>query len=231
MRISVLVSVLLLASASAASSAELLSNGSFELPALGGTAYDYPGNPDLVTANPNNYPATVNDWTYGGSAIVNTSVGANAWYGGAAPAGYDAIQFAALQAGSSLSQIFNSGAAGLGNLSWLSGGRPDLNSVGGNQSYNVFLNGNLLGTYFTTDGQAFTLESFANASLLAGSNTLNFVGLSTADGKRIYIGSPGATKEVAAFLPTLKVGQTYTFPDAFLDFQKSRRSSPKYQGN
>ena len=181
MRISVLVSVLLLASASAASSAELLSNGSFELPALGGTAYDYPGNPDLVTANPNNYPATVNDWTYGGSAIVNTSVGANAWYGGAAPAGYDAIQFAALQAGSSLSQIFNSGAAGLGNLSWLSGGRPDLNSVGGNQSYNVFLNGNLLGTYFTTDGQAFTLESFANASLLAGSNTLNFVGLSTAD--------------------------------------------------
>ena len=57
------------------------------------------------------------------------------------------------------------------------------------------------------------------------------VGLSTADGKRIYIGSPGATKEVAAFLPTLRVGQTYTFPDAFLEFQKSRRGSPKYRGN
>ncbi len=49
------------------------------------------------------------------------------------------------------------------------------------------------------------------------------VRLSSPNGKRFSIGSPGATKEVAAFLSTLKYGHTYTFPDDFLDFQKTHK--------
>jgi hypothetical protein len=47
------------------------------------------------------------------------------------------------------------------------------------------------------------------------------VQLRTADGRVIAIGSPGASKEVAAFVGTLKVGQEYRFPDAFVDHQKA----------
>jgi len=49
------------------------------------------------------------------------------------------------------------------------------------------------------------------------------VGLISADGKRFYIGSPGATLEVTKFLPTLQSGHTYTLPDVFLDYQKYRK--------
>ncbi|MGI8604708.1 MAG: hypothetical protein ACR2OZ_17190 [Verrucomicrobiales bacterium] len=44
--------------------------------------------------------------------------------------------------------------------------------------------------------------------------------LITRDGKRLHIGGPGATPEVARFVRTLKMGQTFIFPDAFLEFQK-----------
>ena len=49
------------------------------------------------------------------------------------------------------------------------------------------------------------------------------VRLTTTGGKTIYIGSPGATKEVASFLPVLKEGHTYTLPDAFISYQKARK--------
>ncbi len=49
--------------------------------------------------------------------------------------------------------------------------------------------------------------------------------LKTGDGRRLYIGGPGATKDVAAFVGTLQEGQTYQFPKAFLDYreQKARK--------
>jgi len=155
-----------LLSASAASATPLVVNGSFEAPALGSTPYMYPF-------------GLASSWTYGGSALVNTSVGANAWYGGSAPAGYDGLQFAALQGTSSLSQIFNAATAGSATVSWLAAGRPDFGGPGagiaGDQTYDVFLNGNLLGAYATSSGQAFTLASTIG-NILAGLNTLSFVG-------------------------------------------------------
>lgn len=162
MRVFLSAAVLLLASVTASSAAELLTNGSFEAPNLGGTQYVYPA-------------GTVDNWTYGGSALVNTRTGANAWYGAAAPAGYDALQFAALQGRSSLSQIFNASAAGSANISWLAGGRPDFGSFAGDQTYDVLLNGILLGSYSTASGQAFTAQG-ATGLLLLGNNTLTFQG-------------------------------------------------------
>lgn len=49
------------------------------------------------------------------------------------------------------------------------------------------------------------------------------VRLITSDGKRFQIGSPGSTKEVSGFLKALKKGQSYTLPDAFLDYQKASK--------
>ena len=47
--------------------------------------------------------------------------------------------------------------------------------------------------------------------------------LRATDGKEFCIGSPGASPEVSRFLETLKDGQTYRFPDAFLAYQQQPR--------
>jgi hypothetical protein len=47
-----------------------------------------------------------------------------------------------------------------------------------------------------------------------------YVLFKSADGSRLYVGSPGNTPEIDRFLSTLKMHQTYTLPDAFLDHQK-----------
>jgi hypothetical protein len=44
--------------------------------------------------------------------------------------------------------------------------------------------------------------------------------LKTADGRRLCIGGPGATPEVAGFVQALQEGQTYEFPAAFLEHRK-----------
>jgi hypothetical protein len=44
--------------------------------------------------------------------------------------------------------------------------------------------------------------------------------LKTSDGRRLCIGGPGATPEVAWFVQTLQEGQTYEFPAAFLEYRK-----------
>jgi len=44
--------------------------------------------------------------------------------------------------------------------------------------------------------------------------------LKTADGRRLCIGGPGATPEVAGFVQVLQEGGTYDFPQAFLEYQK-----------
>lgn len=45
----------------------------------------------------------------------------------------------------------------------------------------------------------------------------------TAEGSRIWIGSPATTAEVLEFLPILQEGVTYTFPDAFLTRRETHR--------
>ncbi len=46
--------------------------------------------------------------------------------------------------------------------------------------------------------------------------------LNTGDGRRLCIGGPGATKDVAAFVGMLQEGQTYQFPETFLDYRKNK---------
>ena len=155
------------AGAGAAQAASVLVNGSFEAPNLGATNYEYPG-------------VLLDNWTYGGSALVNASAG-SAWYIGSAPAGQDGVQFAALQGGSSLSQIFTADNSSM-DLSWLNAGRSDFGAIAGNQTYEVQINGVTEGTYSTTSGAPFSLENLDLTGLTSGTQyTLTFQGLATTD--------------------------------------------------
>ena len=46
--------------------------------------------------------------------------------------------------------------------------------------------------------------------------------IKSTDGKRLCIGGPGATKDVAGFVGMLEEGQTYQFPKVFLDYRKQQ---------
>ncbi len=46
--------------------------------------------------------------------------------------------------------------------------------------------------------------------------------LKTIDSRRLCIGGPGATKDVAGFVGMLQEGQTYEFPKTFLDYRKAK---------
>lgn len=162
---------------STAHASELLSDGSFETPAIGTGHYTYPG---LSYGNISPIADFQDGWTYAGSALVN-ALGSNDWYGGSPPAGQDGAQFVALQGTSTLSQTFTMVGSTL-DLSWLAGGRPNFGSYNGDQTYAVKLNGLLLGTFSTISGQAFTPENLIVHGLTNnGSYTLSFVGQVGAD--------------------------------------------------
>ena len=174
---------------SAAHAAELLSNGSFEAPAIGGGAYIYPG-------------ATLDDWTYAGSALVGAT-GGNAWYGSAPPAGQDGAQFAALQATSTLSQTFTMAGTTL-DLSWIAAGRPNFGCCNGDQTYEVMLGSDVLGTFSTVSGQAFGSHDLVVHGLTSGqAYTLTFAGQVAADETsfidKVSAQSTGAVPEPAAW--------------------------------
>ncbi|MGZ6013086.1 MAG: hypothetical protein ACXWK0_14690, partial [Caulobacteraceae bacterium] len=139
-----------------AGAAELLQNGGFEQPYLGPFNWAYPGS----TSYPGNPPefipiptATLDSWTYDGSALVNGQVGSD-WYGPVPPVGFGGLQFAALQMQSTISQDFASPGGNL-TLSWLAGGRPaDPNGTYfGDQSYLVELDGTTVGSFSTVSGE------------------------------------------------------------------------------
>jgi hypothetical protein len=152
-------------------------NGSFETP----SPSDFPSAPPFSVPPDYVYlsPTTIGDWTYlGGTGIISLT-NPNAWYGTSPPTGVDGNQFAFLQgAGSIISQTF-SATAGSGFLQWNEASRPDFGSFNGAQTYQVSLNGALLGTFNTTSGENFTTKSF-DVSLL-DSNTLIFEGLANSD--------------------------------------------------
>mgnify|MGYP001765822921 CR=1 FL=1 len=50
--------------------------------------------------------------------------------------------------------------------------------------------------------------------------------LKTTDGRRMRIGSPGATPEVARFVARLQEGRTYDLPEAFLEYRRGRAARP-----
>ena len=49
--------------------------------------------------------------------------------------------------------------------------------------------------------------------------------IKTSDGRRLCIGGPGATKDVAGFVGMLQEGQTYQFPKAFLNYRQREATS------
>ena len=165
--------------------ASLITNGDFENPQLS-------SNPafgqNALPGTPNNYaypgyfaPTTVGGWTYnGGAGLIDTSQGANAWYGTGSPTGFSGNQYAFVQGTGAFSQEFTATTAGQAAISWLTGSRPDFGAFNGNQTYEVLLNGNVIYIGSTSSGQNFTLTD-ATAALLAGSNTLEFLGLAKTD--------------------------------------------------
>lgn len=160
--------------------ANLIANGDFENPALNSNPVFVL--PPLIQTGNYVYPnQTVASWTYvGGSGLIDTSQGNNAWYGNTSPSGFSGQQYAFVQGSGSFSQSFNSALAGLTTVSWLEGSRPDLGCCNGLQSYEVLLNGNVIYTNATPNGQNF-LATSAFGSLTAGINTLEFLGLSRND--------------------------------------------------
>lgn len=165
---SILLAVLL-ATAGAASATTLI-DGSFETPNLGTGNYSYSTQPV--------------GWT-GTGALVNAQ-GATAWYGSTPPAGQDGAQFYALQTTSSIYQNFTATKSGKLTVSWLSAGRPNFGSYGGDQSYDVSLTGSgielgSLGTFTTHSGQAF--ERLSGTGLVTAGQiyTVSFRGLSSSD--------------------------------------------------
>jgi hypothetical protein len=182
---------------SAAHAGELLTDGSFETPVIGGGNYTYPG---LTTGTITPIDATQGGWTFDNSALVGAT-GSNAWYGGAAPAGQDGAQFAALQGTGTLSQTFIMVGTTL-DLSWLSAGRPGMGCCNGDQTYDVLLNGATEGTFSTVSGQAFTAESLAIHGLSDGASyTLTFAGLADGDETSFIdkVSAGGAVPEPAAW--------------------------------
>jgi hypothetical protein len=156
-------------------------NGSFEAPQV--STYPTSNPPYLVPPNyiylPNggSNPVTVDSWTYfGGAGLINgNDPGA---YNG--ESGFDENQYAFIQgSGSYISQVF-SATPGIGAIDWIQAGRPNTGCCNGDQTLDIFLNGNLVGAVASASGQVFTAESIAGVSLLS-SNTLQFLGIVNAD--------------------------------------------------
>ena len=59
-----------------------------------------------------------------------------------------------------------------------------------------------------------------NGRIVAKSPCCIFI--ETTDGKRFSIGGPGATRAVSLFINTLRVGETYRFPDAWREYLKKQ---------
>lgn len=126
--------------------------------------YAYPGGPGGI--------GTSGNWAYvDGAGLVSQPPTANPYFQG--PAALSQNQYAFLQNQGSFSQTFNS-SAGTATIDWYDAGRQW--DGHGSQTYMVYLNADLLGTFSTVDSQDWTHRS-AQGTLLAGSNVLRFVGL------------------------------------------------------
>jgi hypothetical protein len=95
--------------------------------------------------------------------------------------------------------------------------------------YRVVLTLNTNGTYWARGSSC--LKNKGDAS---GSGTWKLVEqkqpcaayLKTTDGRRLCIGGPGATPDVAGFVQVLQEGQTYSIPETFQQYRKGRAAKP-----
>ncbi|WP_158602400.1 golvesin C-terminal-like domain-containing protein [Cohnella endophytica] len=139
----------------------ILENGNFEAPGMSGQPNGYAYNP------------TGGSWTFGGYAgLVLQNNGA--WGTPAAP---DGTQMALLQKDGTISQTFVLTAGGTFKVSFKAARRT---SFGGQQTFNVLVDGTNQGTFSPSSG---TFGSFATSAftLGAGSHTIMFQGATTTD--------------------------------------------------
>ena len=121
-------------------------------------------------------------WTFFGAGLINGTT-ATPWFGGQPPQGFSGAQYGFVQGLGWLVQNITADATGTLELSWLEGSRPDIFGGGykGDQTYEVWLDSTLLGTFSTASGQDFTARSLT-ASVTSGSSyNLIFHGLSQTD--------------------------------------------------
>lgn len=153
----------------ATSSAQIVYNGSFEIPQLSAGIAEY--------APPNA------GWTWTGAGIMSPPgfVPSNGGYfrPPAAPSG---SQLGFMQgAGSSMSQIIALPAYGIYTISYYDAGRSANSGGGGNTTYEVLLDTNVIAEASTVSGQPFGSQTRTFTST-AGSHTLMFEVVSTTSG-------------------------------------------------
>jgi PEP-CTERM motif len=144
----------------AASSAELLTNGSFEsATALNAAGYCYGC-------------GTIDGWS--GVDTLQVASTSAPWGQPGTLAGFDAsfgTQVAGIQNHSTVEQSIM-GAGGLYTLSWYDAGRPSDDG----QTYQVNFGGSTIGTFGVNSGQGWSLNSFSFTAA-AGTQLLSFVGV------------------------------------------------------
>ena len=159
-----------------AHAANVLSNGDFEAAGPNYAAgydgsYCYMAYPPLACGS-------VVGWTGSGQMILS---GSNAWgtpnqLGGAHPELGNAI--AGLQNTSQLDEVVTGFAGGTYTLTWSDAGRAGYDA----HSYDVIVDGNLVGTYLTNAGQAWGTHTLSLTGLAAGTFSLEFLGQAARDG-------------------------------------------------
>lgn len=167
----ILISLLLIA-ASFNASANLITNGDFEI------------SPSTPNAGNYVYPSgAYASWNYVGGAGVINATGSSAWYGSSSPSGFSGSQYAFVQGLGTVSSSFVTASADSLVLSWLNGGRPFSygGCCNGNQTYQVLIDNILFGTFNTVNSQNFSLETISGINLAIGSHTLTFAGKINAD--------------------------------------------------
>jgi hypothetical protein len=159
----------ILAAASAAQASNVIANGGFEAPTTANApgssgSYAYPG-------------VTIDSWTYMGDAGVIDAVAGSPWFADMPPQGYQGAQYGFVQITGSVSQTFSTGD-GLFQMSWLEAARPSVDGgcCNGDQTYDVVLDNQVIGSFATASGQQFLSRSLVGPTLAAGQHTLSFVG-------------------------------------------------------
>ena len=190
-----------LAASSPAFSSTLLANGGFDdvsvatiAAANPGLVFPYVNSPNYVYPALPGGPGTVGSWTFtngaiqpsgapdGGAGLVGTPPSGTPYFQG--PAALSGSQYAFVQDQGSLSQTFNSALAGATTITFDVAGRAW--SGHGSESLEAILNGVVIGSGTTSDFQGFQLVTLTG-TLKAGSNTLEFLGLSQLTDQTAFI--------------------------------------------
>jgi len=74
----------------------------------------------------------------------------------------------------------------------------------------------------TPASQATVERVYVEDFQIADIGTVASAGLKTAGGRRVAIGGEKASPEMIGFVRSLQRGQTYTFPDVYVAYLKSR---------